>query len=196
MTNAHLLACDGCGQPATAEHIAKRLQRLEWTTRYRPIHIGAVLLGAFAPTDDAEFLYAEAGAFAGEAKDVLSSSGISPNGKTAEATLSEFQRRGFLLTYVLECPLNPGVSGSIAIQTLLQSRLPLLSARVRRSLRPRRVVPISRFLEPLIASLKDGELGCPLVLDRGRPFALDIGGSEEVAARLSQALAANPAAAH
>jgi hypothetical protein len=195
MTNAHLLACDGCGQPATAEHIAKRLQRLEWTTRYRPIHIGAVLLGAFAPTDDAEFLYAEAGTFAGEARDALSSSGISPNGKTAEATLSEFQRRGFLLTYVLECPLNPGVRGSIAVQALLQSRLPAWLARVRRSLRPRRVVPISRFLEPLIASLKDGELGCPLVLDSGKPFALDAAGSREVAARLSQALAPSPPAA-
>jgi hypothetical protein len=195
MTNTPLLACDGCGQPATSEHIAKRLQRLEWTTRYRPIHIGTVLLGAFAPTGDAEFLYAEAGTFAGEARDALFASGISPNGKTAEATLSEFQRRGFLLTYVLECPLNPGVGGSIAIQALLQSRLPAWLARVRRSLRPRRVVPISRFLEPLIASLKDGELGCPLVLDSGKPFALDADGSREVAARLSQALAASPAAA-
>lgn len=195
MTKTHLLACDGCGQPATPEHIAKRLQRLEWTTRYRPLHIGTVLLGAFAPIDDAEFLYAEAGTFAGEARDALSTSGISPNGKSVDATLSEFQRRGWLLTYVLECPLNPGVGGSVAIEALLQSRLPALLTRVRRSLRPRRVVPISRFLEPLIASLKDGELGCPLVLDSGRTFALDAGGSREVAARLSQALAGSPAAA-
>jgi len=44
-----LLPCDGCGQPASAEHIARRLQRLEWATRFRPIHIQALLLAAFRP---------------------------------------------------------------------------------------------------------------------------------------------------
>src|ERR1700689_1043208 len=86
MTTTDILLCDGCGQPASSEHIAKRLQRLEWTTRYRPLHIGTVLLGAFAPADDAEFLYAEGGEFAGEAKYVLASSGVSRNGKSVEAT--------------------------------------------------------------------------------------------------------------
>jgi hypothetical protein len=194
MTNTDLL-CDGCCQPASSEHIAKRLQRLEWTTRYRPIHIGTALLGAFAPADDAEYLYAETGTFGGVAKAALSAGGVSADGKTAEAALTEFQRRGFLLTYVLECPLNPGVSDSVVIQTLLQSRLSALLARVRRSLRPKRVAPISGFLAPLVASLQAAELGCTLLLDSGGPFALDGVESEEVAARLSQALAASPASA-
>src|SRR5207253_8014232 len=55
MTNSITLVCDGCGQAATAEHIARRLQRLEWTTRYRPVHIHALLLGAFSPLRDEEF---------------------------------------------------------------------------------------------------------------------------------------------
>jgi len=189
MTNTDLLLCDGCGQPASSEHIAKRLQRLEWTTRYRPLHIGTVLLGAFAPADDAEFLYAEGGEFAGEAKNVLASSGISRNGKSVEATLTEFQRAGFLLTYALECPLNAGVSDPGAIQALLRARLPALRARIRRSLRPKRMVPISSFLEPLIDQLKDSELGCPLVLDGGIPFALDSAAPRPAVARLSEVLA-------
>src|SRR5882724_4729003 len=72
MTNTELL-CDGCGQQASSEHIAKRLQRLEWTTRYRPVHIGTVLLGAFVPGDDAVFLYAapKPGGFLREDKNAL-----------------------------------------------------------------------------------------------------------------------------
>lgn len=188
MTNTDLLLCDGCGQPASSEHIAKRLQRLEWTTRYRPLHIGTVLLGAFAPADDAEFLYAEGGEFAGEAKNVLASSGVSRNGKTVETTLTEFQRAGFLLTYALECPLNTGVGDPGAIQALLRARLPALRARIRRSLRPKRLVPISSFLEPLLDQLKDSELGCPLVLDGGIPFALDSAAPGPAVARLSELL--------
>ena len=37
MTNLIALRCDGCGQAASPEHMARRLRRLEWTTRYRPV---------------------------------------------------------------------------------------------------------------------------------------------------------------
>src|ERR1700728_3865849 len=155
MTKTDILLCDGCGQPASSEHIARRLQRLEWTTRYRPVHIGTVLLGAFAPEDAATFLYAisNTGDFIGEAGNVLASSGISQNGKSSEATLAELHRAGFLLTYGLACPLNPGVHDEATIQGLLRSRLPALLARVRRSLRPKRIVPISSALESLMESV-------------------------------------------
>src|SRR3984893_2546309 len=56
--NSTDLRCDGCGQPASPEHIARRLQRLEWMTRFRPIHLHTLLLGAFSPLVPAEFLYA------------------------------------------------------------------------------------------------------------------------------------------
>lgn len=197
MTNTEFL-CDGCGQTATSEHIAKRLKRLEWTTRYRPVHIGTVLLGAFALREDSSFLYAVPGAgeFTAEAKNVLTASGVSQNRKSPEATLAEFQRAGFLLTYVLECPLNPGVHEPAAIQALLRARLPALLARVRRSLRPKRIVPISGFLEPLLESLTDRELACSVVLDNGKPFAFDGGGADQVAARLSLVLAGAAAPNH
>src|SRR5437762_9539545 len=101
------LPCDGCGQPATSVHLARRFERLEWTTRYRPVHIGTVLLGAVAPARDADFLYSPSGEFGGEAGRVLEAAGILRIGKAVEATLVEFQRLGLFLTYVLECPLEP-----------------------------------------------------------------------------------------
>jgi len=50
------LVCDGCGQSADAEHIARRLKRLENMTRYRPIHIQALLMGAASPAEDGDHL--------------------------------------------------------------------------------------------------------------------------------------------
>src|SRR5208283_736012 len=105
----NFLSCDGCGQSASPEHIARRLQRLEWTTRYRPLHIGALLLGGISPQSDEDFLYAAQ--FKGEAVRLLEAVGISTSGKSSEAVLSEFQRGGFLLTHVLECPLEIGQAG-------------------------------------------------------------------------------------
>ena len=66
-----ILPCDGCGQLASAEHLARRLQRLEWATRFRPIHVQALLLSLAAPENDAEFLYNPEGPFAGQAAQIL-----------------------------------------------------------------------------------------------------------------------------
>jgi hypothetical protein len=181
--------CDGCGREASSEHIARRLLRLEWTTRYRPIHIGTVLLGAYAPHDDGEFLYSEGGAFRGEAKDVLTATGVSPAGKSWQAVLMEFQRGGFLLTYALECPIDPGV-GEATVPAMLEARRPALLARIRRSLKPKRIVMISRLLEPFLASMSEADTGCPVILDDGKAFALEGIGREDAAARLRQILAA------
>src|SRR5881398_840720 len=76
MTTAAILRCDGCGQMGSPEHIARRLRRLEWATRYRPVHIQTLLLGGVAPPQDAEFLYAPGGDFRGEAESLLRAVGI------------------------------------------------------------------------------------------------------------------------
>src|SRR5256885_3653267 len=123
MTNPIALVCDGCGQAATAEHIARRLQRLEWTTRYRPVHIHTLLLGAFSPLRDEEFLYRSGGEFRGEAAQILEAVGISPAGKTRDAVHAEFQRAGFFLTHVLECPLEDEGNLQGGIQAALKKRL-------------------------------------------------------------------------
>ena len=186
------LRCDGCGRLASPQHIARRLQRLEWTTRYRPVHIGTLLLGSVAPQSDAEFLYSPAGEWGGEAKALLSAAGVTVTGKSAEAALAEFQRGGFLLTHVLECPLDDGAGHNL--QQLLADRLPAVLARIRRSLKPKRLVPISQALEPFLPLLNSGGLNCAILLDQQKPFVLDVDTGES-ANRLREALGAQSASA-
>jgi len=172
-TSTVSLSCDGCGQSASPEHIARRLQRLEWSTRYRPVHIGTLLLGGVSPTEDGDFLYA--GNFKGEAGRLLDAVGASTAGKAAEWVLSEFQRGGFFLTYVLECPMEIGGSASLLSEGLIQKRIPAMITRIRRSLKPKRVLLISDMLAPFAETFSGADLGCPLILQDGKPFALDSG---------------------
>ncbi len=192
MINPTPLRCDGCGQAASAAHVAQRLQRLEWTTGYRPVHIGTLLLGAVAPGEDGEFLYSPEGKFAGEAQLVLQAAGVSAGGRSADAVLSEFQRGGFFLAHFLECPLEETNSGRV--QELVEHCLPPALARIRRSLKPKRVVLVSRQLAFAVARFQSANLNCAVVLDDGKPFVLDGDGSEDGAERLHRALAASSVA--
>jgi hypothetical protein len=189
MPESLLLSCDGCGQLASQEHISRRLARLEWTTRYRPVHIGTLLLGAIASAQDSEFLYAPSGEFAGEAGIILKAAGISHVGKSVDFVLTEFQRRGLMVTYVLDCPLEPGRAAA-PMEALLVGRFPAALARIRRSLKPKRLVPISRSLETLMKGNGEQiELGCVLVLDGHRAFALDDPAQGVASASLQKVLA-------
>jgi hypothetical protein len=187
------LRCDGCGQPASPEHFARRLQRLEWTTRYRPVHIGTLLLGAVAPQNDSEFLYSPAGASNGEARILLAAAGLTEEGKSAEATLAEFQRAGLFLTHVLECPLEH--SEATSFQQLAAAQLPSVLTRIRRSLKPKRLAPISTALGPLLPALNSGELNCAILLDQGKPFALDRQAATEATHHLREVLTAHSVSA-
>jgi hypothetical protein len=193
MATPNLMLCDGCGQAASREHIAKRLQRLEWTTRFRPVHINALLLGAFPPERDSEFLYAAPADFQGEAAWLLDALGLTHAGKAADTVLSDFQRRGFLLVHVSECPSATEASSPSALQALLEQRLHFVFARVRRSLKPRRVVLVSSALEPLAGRFVESALGCPVVLDNGKPFSLEGVSPSPAMARLQAALAVTAA---
>jgi hypothetical protein len=189
MTNSIDLPCDGCGQAASTEHIARRLQRLEWTTRYRPVHIHTLLLGAFSPKQERDFLYAPGGEFQGEAAHVLDALGISAAGKAAEAVHAEFQRSGFFLTHVLECPPDSDAGQVAAAGALLTKRLQPVATRIRRSLKPKRVVLISQALGPILEEILALELGCPIVLDGGKVFEFDRSAPANALARLREALA-------
>ena len=190
MTNSIALPCDGCGQAATAEHIARRLQRLEWTTRCRPVHIHTLLLGAFSPLRDEEFLYRSDGEFRGEAAQILEAVGISPAGKTRDAVHAEFQRAGFFLTHVSECPLEDERNLKGGIQAALKKRLAAVATRIRRSLKPKRVMAITEELAVVLDDIVAMDLGCPVLLDHGKPFLLESRAGENGAARLREALAA------
>jgi len=189
MTNAIDLPCDGCGQAASTEHITQRLQRLEWTTRYRPVHINTLVLGAFSPRDEKDFLYAPGGEFGGEAALLLDAVGISTTGRAAETVHAEFQRGGFFLTHVLECPLDGNAGAGVETAALLTKRLQAVATRIRRSLKPKRVVLISQALAPILKEITGLELGCPVVLDNGRLFEFDGPAPGNSVVRLREALA-------
>lgn len=175
-----LILCDGCGQPASSEHTARRLQRLEWATRYRPIHLHTLLLGAISPVNDADYLYSPGEVQGGEAASIFAASGLQTAGKTADMLHAEFHRRGLFLTHVLECSFEVGSVGGPGnlgdrnpLTELLSSRLPTLFTRIRRSLKPKRIALISESLDPLVRNFLDTPLGGELLLDDGHPFLLN-----------------------
>src|SRR6267378_2593311 len=164
MANSSTLVCDGCGQIASAEHVARRLKRLEWATRYRPVHIHTLFLGAFSPHDEKDFLYAPGGEFQGEAALLLAALGISAAGKAAEA-----------------------------VHAALKNRLAAVATRIRRSLKPKRVMAVTAELALVLDDILAMDLGCPVLLDNGKPFRLEGRAGENGAARLREALAGTPA---
>ena len=197
MSKAIELPCDGCGQTASTEHFARRLRRLEWTTRYRPVHIHTLLLSALSPLRDEDFLYAsgaEYGAeFRGEAAQILDGVGISTAGKARDAVHAEFQRAGFFLTHVLECPLEAEGSLQADAPAALKKRLAAVATRIRRSLKPKRVMAVTEELTAVLDDILAMDLGCPVLLDHGKPFLLESRTGENPVTRLQEALAASNA---
>jgi hypothetical protein len=176
MAHSVELPCEACGQLASPEHIARRLRRLERTTRYRPLHIQTLFVSAVAPADDASFLYSPDGRFQGEAGELLDALEISREGKSAEGVLTEFQKRGLLFVHVLECPLEPDQRETLP-QQFLDRHLPATLARIRRSLKPKRILLFSAELAPLQNRFTESQLGVPVFSNHGHPFQLPLIGS-------------------
>jgi hypothetical protein len=153
------------------------------------VHINTLLLGAFSPREDKEFLYCPSEEFGGEAAQLLDALGIATAGKTAEVVHTEFQRGGYFLTHVLECPARTEGEGEPEVAGMLAKRLEPVARRIRRSLKPKRVVLISRGLAPILEKIVALELGCPVVLDDGKLFELEGPAPENSTARLRAALA-------
>jgi hypothetical protein len=135
------------------------------------VHVAALFLGAAAPASDSDFLYHPGGQFAGEAGRFLAAVGISPTGKSAETTLIEVQRAGFFLVYLLDCPIDGRVD-TAHLDGLIANRLHQTVTRIRRSIKPKKLVPLGPALRPLIRDLEHG-LGSPLELDGDNTFTLD-----------------------
>jgi hypothetical protein len=188
MRGSPTLRCDGCGQQASAEHIARRLKRLEWSTRFRPVHIQTLLLGAVAPASVEEFVYSPETEFRGEAGLLLRVAGLNAEGKTREQVQAEFQRAGFYVNYVLECPREDADGDASALGTDLGRKIPEMLARLRRSLKPKRVALISSALSSQLERLCTREVLCPVILGGDKPFALDSEEGPEQAIKLQEVL--------
>lgn len=175
-----LLPCDGCGLPASPEHIAARVHRLELSTRYRPVHI-SILFVAAAPAElDADDFYV-----APEKSSLLNALGITslenqPGAKADPAALlNEFQRRGFHMVYLSECPRPAdNVPGVEEVSRLA----PTLVRRVRFNYKPRLVAPLGVELFPLVESLQRAGIGPVITTAAGQPLPVprvgDVGWQE------------------
>ena len=176
--------CDGCGRPASAEHITRRLRRLELATRFRPIHIGILFLAESPPVDIEDYFYypAEAAAQRKGLSRILFESlmqgvGIAPQaGKGDEARLAEFQRRGFFLADSLECPVEeivPGLREGKALANaaeLARHFGPTIVKRIEFSYKPRHIALLSTRTRHLIPILQQAGLGSRLLLYQGLPL--------------------------
>ena len=180
------LLCDGCGQPAGQEHIARRLKRLENMTRYRPIHVQALFLGAASPAQDADHLYSADGGFHGEGAALLRALGMELTGRSVETVLTEFQRRGYLLTHLLECPGE--WTDTAKLQEAAEKRLNSTLTKIRRSFKPKKVVLLGPEMDAFCTRLENQDLGAELLFSAsGRSFRLDELAAGEMVTKLTTA---------
>ena len=182
------LGCDGCGQLASADHISRRLRRLEWATRYRPVHIQVLLLAAVAPLEDADYFYCPGGEFLGEAAQLLRAIGVSFAGRPIEPVHADFQSAGLFLAHILECPLEDGDNSKVDAASLLREHLPSVASRIRRSLKPKRVILVTEICQLVVQDMLSMDLGCPVVLNDGKPFAIGATMADEEISRFRAVL--------
>lgn len=184
-TSPNYLPCDGCGLPASPDHIAERLRRLELSTRFRPVHIGVLFVALAPPVRSEDDFYgaAESKEFAEpflEALEIHSSADRAAPELDAHAAdsarLAEFQRRGYYLAYLSECPIPE--SEEPAASTI--ARLgPTLIRRIRFNYRPKHIAPLGQKLLPLVDMLRVAGIGPILTLDQGLPLPTPRTGARE-----------------
>ncbi len=183
--SANCLPCDGCGLPASPDHIAQRLRRLELSTRFRPVHMG-VLFVALAPAvrpEDDFYGPAESQEFASpflEALEIRSSAenGGLESGAAAKgsAMLAEFQRRGYYLAYLSECPIPENEEPTASTIARLA---PTLIRRIRFNYKPKYIAPLGQELIPLVDMLRAAGIGQVLTLDDGQVLPTPRTGNRE-----------------
>jgi hypothetical protein len=167
------LPCDGCGLSASPEHIAGRLRRLELSTRFRPVHIGVLFVALAPPARPEDDFYgpSESKEFADpflealEIHPIEEKTGPELDACAADsARLAEFQRRGYYLAYLSECPLPENEEPPASTIARLS---PTLNRRIWFNYKPKHVAPIGQELFPLIDMLRIAGIGPILTLEQG-----------------------------
>jgi len=156
------LPCDGCGLPASPEHIAERVRRLELATQFRPIHLGILFVALAPPIRAHDDFYAPA-----ESKEFiepfLEALEIPPS-MHKPVRLAEYQRRGYYLTYLSECPIPENAEPVAATIARLG---PTLIRRIKFNFRPKHIAPMGQELTPLAEMLRAAGIGPLVTLDHG-----------------------------
>lgn len=166
--------CDGCGAPADDAHIRRRIERLELATRFRPVHVQVLVLEAAPPVRPEDYFYRAAAdrslrslpsrMFCDE---MAKCAGFPPGREISEENvLTEFQRRGLLLAWAVECPLEEHPHPAGALNAMSSTLL----KRIQTNYKPRRILPIGQRIAELIPFLELSGLGERMVLSEGGPF--------------------------
>jgi hypothetical protein len=180
--------CDGCGAKTDDAHIRQRIERLELATRYRPVHIAALLIDAGPPARLEDYFYrpaADGNERSPESKayfDAMTKAvGIDQAAHAnQEAALTEFQRRGFFLAGAIDCaPASPAA---------IERNAPTLLRRVKVSYQPKSIALISRLTEALIVQFQQNSWSPALILNDGSSFEIPAQ-AESLAKALATALA-------
>ncbi len=189
------LPCDGCGLPASPQHIAERVRRLELGTRFRPVHIGVLFIALAPPArlEDDFYAPAESKEFSDPFLDGLEipsspekAAQESVNDTPDATRLVEFQRRGYYLAYLSECP----ISVQIEPAALTIARLgPTLIRRIRFNYKPKYLAPLGQELLPLVDLLRGAAIGPIVSLDQGLILPIPRTGDREWAELFQRAVA-------
>ena len=172
MADTNMLLCDGCGQFAPPAHIARRLQRLEWATRYRPVHIQTLLIGGIRTLTTKFFPLCRQRTGLWRSQ-TTSSGGRNFYRREEPRPVSQRIPKAWpALIHVLDCPLEGSLSPS-EVQGLLDRQLASTLVRVRRSLKPKRVLLFSKELAGLAPKITEAAADCQILSDKGMPFDLD-----------------------
>jgi hypothetical protein len=183
--------CDGCGLAASPAHIAERLSRLELATRFRPIHINVLFVAAapLVPPEDDFYRPPRSREFFDpfmEAVEIPRSGSRTHAGEdppeTNAARLVEFQRHGYYLSYLSECPLS---TEDDAVNSAIARLGPTLLRRVRFNYKPTHIAILGGNLSPLRDVFELAGMASTLLSILGMPGA----GDAASAARFREALA-------
>lgn len=167
--------CDGCGVEASPEHLRRRIVRLEWASRFRPIHVTTLILAPAPPAATEDYFYApeglprDAGALA-LYEDLLAACGVAGAAQDREKALGMFQHGGFFLADAVECPVDGGPG--IDLDSLVARLTPTVVRRVRYSYRPKSVLVLSERLAGVAKALGEAATGADLLLWEGAPVAI------------------------
>lgn len=161
------LVCDGCGIPASPEHVEERIRRLELATKYRPIHIGVLFVTLapaarladdfYGPPESREFFDPFLEAL--EIPLLSDKAGSESGARAGEARLAEFQRRGYYLVHLSECPLGEETERAAGAISRLGATL---VRRIRYNYKPKGIAVLGCELTLLIDLLKSAGVD-PLV---------------------------------
>jgi hypothetical protein len=171
-SSLNALVCDGCGRPASAEHIAQRLCRLEVSTRFRPVHIGILFIALAPPPRLEDDFYGppDSKEFFNQLLDALEMpehpsrlEQESDAAAIAPTRLIEFQRKGYYLAYLSECPATEREEPATTISRLA----PTLVRRIRLNYKPKQIALLGRELAPLAEVLRGANVGSTVTLDHG-----------------------------